>query len=47
MGEPVAPQPRYPIACPKCHRVSGQPYDVKMTSSNVPITVYLECEACK
>ena len=48
MGEPVAPQqPPYPIACPKCDQITGQPYDVKMAGPNTPITVYIECEACK
>jgi hypothetical protein len=37
----------YPIACPRCQQVTGQPYDVFMCSMNDPITVYLQCETCK
>jgi hypothetical protein len=37
----------YPIACPKCRQVTGQPYDVFMPGVNVAITVYLVCDVCK
>jgi DNA-directed RNA polymerase subunit M/transcription elongation factor TFIIS len=42
----VSPSP-YPVVCPKCRQLSGQPYDVFMPAYDASVTVYLECEACK
>jgi hypothetical protein len=47
MLQQQSPDAPYPIACPKCRRATGQPYDVFMPGMNIPITVYLECETCK
>lgn len=44
---PSRPTSAYPVVCPKCGLVKGQPYDVFMAGRNVAITVYLECVACK
>ena len=41
------PTPPYPVACPKCHQLTGQPYDVLIAGRHIPITIYLECEACR
>jgi DNA-directed RNA polymerase subunit M/transcription elongation factor TFIIS len=40
-------QPPYPVPCPKCGEVKGQPYDVRMSGTHVAVTVYLECDKCK
>jgi len=44
---PSRPSFAYPVPCPNCGQVTGQPYDVFMAGRYVAITVYLECEACK